>query len=326
MRNKKAVARAIIEAEVRQHIDSVLKTQGWVLDHNSEVQNVFVESAVLRALPTIYQNSLGALSPDYTLFCGKEPIAIIEAKKPAVSARDALKQAAKYASKLDIDYVFACNGPVLKTLHIPSGKALSLNGVEVSDLMGPELLYKFRREGVADLVTDTENVAKSKEDLVPIFSKINEELRRAGVRAGLDRFSEFANLLFLKILGEKKGGEAIWHELTKKPENDLPAYLNNYAIDKLRKEFGSDVLLETDIEGKHLKQIINELSPLSLSNVDEDVKGTAFEFFLGGSASSSNDLGEYFTPRNVVRFMVKALKPKLGSTILDPFCGILEDF
>ncbi len=310
-----------IEAEVRHQIDTVLKAQGWVLDHNSDDQNVFFEGAVLRVLPTTYKNRLGILRPDYTLFCGRDPVAIIEAKKPAVSAQDALKQATKYAAKIDVDYVFACNGPVLKTLHIPSGKPLSLNGVEVSDLMEPGLLYKFRREGVADLVTDEEEVAESKEQLIRIFSKINEELRRAGVRAGLDRFSEFANLLFLKILGEKKGGEEIWHELRQKPEKDLPAYLNNYAIKKLRKDFGSDVLLETTIEGKHLKQIINELSPLRLSGVDEDVKGTAFEFFLGGSASSSNDLGEYFTPRNVVRFMVKASSPKLGSKILDPFCG-----
>jgi len=31
--------------------------------------------------------------------------------------------------------------------------------------------------------------------------------------------------------------------------------------------------------------------------------------------------GEYYTPRPIVRFMVKVIDPKIGETVFDPFCG-----
>jgi type I restriction enzyme M protein len=36
---------------------------------------------------------------------------------------------------------------------------------------------------------------------------------------------------------------------------------------------------------------------------------------------ASGDAGEFYTPRAVVKFMVTALDPKLGETVLDPACG-----
>lgn len=50
-----------------------------------------------------------------------------------------------------------------------------------------------------------------------------------------------------------------------------------------------------------------------------DVKGEAFEYFLGDTFTGG--LGEYFTPRNIVEFMVEAIDPKIGDRIIDPFCG-----
>lgn len=50
-----------------------------------------------------------------------------------------------------------------------------------------------------------------------------------------------------------------------------------------------------------------------------DVKGEAFEYFL--SDTFTGGLGEYFTPRNIVEFIVDAISPKIGDKIVDPFCG-----
>ncbi|MBK9210757.1 MAG: N-6 DNA methylase [Anaerolineales bacterium] len=52
------------------------------------------------------------------------------------------------------------------------------------------------------------------------------------------------------------------------------------------------------------------------------MKGDAFEYFIRAySASNPSDLGEIFTPRHVVKTMVKLLNPKIGEKIYDPFCG-----
>ncbi|MDR1753338.1 MAG: N-6 DNA methylase, partial [Eubacterium sp.] len=74
---------------------------------------------------------------------------------------------------------------------------------------------------------------------------------------------------------------------------------------------------DTDI----LKSIIDKLDPLTLTDVDSDVKGDAFEYFLKESTSTKNDLGEYFTPRHIVKTMVRFIDPKIGEKIYDPFCG-----
>ena len=38
-------------------------------------------------------------------------------------------------------------------------------------------------------------------------------------------------------------------------------------------------------------------------------------------ATFTGGLGDYFTPRNIVHFMVEAMHPKIGEQIIDPFCG-----
>jgi type I restriction enzyme M protein len=63
------------------------------------------------------------------------------------------------------------------------------------------------------------------------------------------------------------------------------------------------------------------LDPIALTNIDFDVKGEAFEHFLEQTTSTENDLGEYFTPRHIVKFIVNLVDPKFKETVYDPFCG-----
>ena len=70
-----------------------------------------------------------------------------------------------------------------------------------------------------------------------------------------------------------------------------------------------------------LKNIVDKLSELSLATTDTDVKGDAFEYFLKNSISVGNDLGEYFTPRHIVKLMVGLVDPKYGDKVYDPCCG-----
>ncbi|HLX52465.1 MAG TPA: N-6 DNA methylase, partial [Aquella sp.] len=69
------------------------------------------------------------------------------------------------------------------------------------------------------------------------------------------------------------------------------------------------------------KEIYDTLNPLELTYINEDIKGAAFEYFLANSPSADKDLGEYFTPRHIVRTMVKLIDPQIGEKIYDPFCG-----
>lgn len=311
----------LVEADVRQQIDQRLAAQGWILDPASPCRDVFVERSIVNRLGKIQQQNLGNLSPDYVFCAESVPAAVLEAKKPDLSIQAALDQGVDYAQRIGVDYVFACNGPTFKSLHAPSGDPMFLNNLEVTEPPSPARLRRFLAGQSNSVVTVPAQVIKSREQLIELFRALNNVLRQAGIRAGLERFTEFANILFLKLLSERDSNDQTWDDLLVRPVDDLPNYLNGYVVDKLRDKYNSDVLSETHVNGAALKRIISELNPLHLMSVDEDLKGVAFEHFLSRTTMVHNDLGEYFTPRTIVRFMVQLLNPQFGQTVYDPFCG-----
>ena len=226
----------MIETDIRYQIDRTLEAKGWFLDAQDHRRNVFFEEAVKDRLSHQSIQNLGHKRPDYTLFDGVIPLAIIEAKKPAVTdLDDALNQAKDYADRIGIKIIFACNGSTLKSQYLNNNRPLYLNGIEVNEFLPLELLKRFQSEGTNEIFTVPKEVIKSREQLIQLFSELNNDLRAAGLRAGIERFSEFANILFLKLLSEK-GDDEIWRQLLQQPETDLLLYLNEVVMKRLREE------------------------------------------------------------------------------------------
>ena len=312
----------MIESEVRHQIDRYLEANGWILDAHDIKQNVFFENAVKSRLPQLNLKKLGQKKPDYTLFDGVQPIAVIEAKKSnIVNLDDALNQASDYAECMDVDIVFACNGLSVKSRHLKKSEPLYFNGVEVNELPSPDLLRKYHIENTNEVFTVSREVIKSRDELIDLFAELNDDFRAAGIRAGIERFTEFANILFLKLLSEK-GEDDIWDTLMRLPEKNIVHYLNSVIVDHLKKSYGGEVISPVTTKSTAIiKKIVQKLNPLNLTDIDEDIKGSAFEYFMEKTTTAANDLGEYFTPRHIVRFMVRLLNPKFGDTVYDPFCG-----
>ena len=61
------------------------------------------------------------------------------------------------------------------------------------------------------------------------------------------------------------------------------------------------------------------LEKYNLSDTSEDIKGIAFERFLG--KTFRGEIGQFFTPRPIVEFMVRMVDPKEGEIICDPASG-----
>ena len=310
-----------VEAEVRQQIDKRLNAKGWTLDPEHPGRDVFIERSLLGRLGPIQRENLEDLSPDYVFFSDNVPVAVLEAKKPRASLYRAFEQGIDYAERIGCDFVFACNGPTFKSLHMPSGKPMFVNEVEVTEPLAPHGLRRFCKDRTNMVFTVPQQVIKSRSQLIDVFESLNNVLRQAGLRAGLERFTEFANILFLKLLSERDEEDETWADLLNAQADALPEFLNGFIIDQLRQRYESEVLSKTQVNGSALKRIIHELNPLHLMNVDEDLKGVAFEHFLSRTTQAHNDLGEYFTPRSVVRFMVHLVNPQFGHTVFDPFCG-----
>lgn len=65
--------------------------------------------------------------------------------------------------------------------------------------------------------------------------------------------------------------------------------------------------------------LIKNLEPFSFLGTGDDIKGTVYEIFL--KATLRGEFDQYFTPREIVEFMVKCADPNIGDVVLDPACG-----
>ena len=73
------------------------------------------------------------------------------------------------------------------------------------------------------------------------------------------------------------------------------------------------------MDDNRLFSVVNHLQRINLNATELDVKGVAFERFLG--SYFKGDMGQYFTPREIVEFIVKMAAPHHDEHVLDPACG-----
>lgn len=151
-------------------------------------------------------------------------------------------------------------------------------------------------------------------------------------------FDEISKILFMKIRYERdKNGSEVF---TLKKYKQLEADYENYTRPTLKRQgvdlpymqilfndtkdiFREDHLFDENesikIRQNSFEQILEKLQTYNLSDTQDDVKGIAFEQFLG--TTFRGELGQYFTPRTIVDFMTHVLDPKEGERICDPTCG-----
>src|ERR1700690_3114191 len=74
--------------------------------------------------------------------------------------------------------------------------------------------------------------------------------------------------------------------------------------------------------GYLLRDVINKVNEIHFTSKDEiHTLGHMYETMLREMRDAAGDSGEFYTPRAVVKFIVSAVDPKLGETILDPAAG-----
>jgi type I restriction enzyme M protein len=73
------------------------------------------------------------------------------------------------------------------------------------------------------------------------------------------------------------------------------------------------------------KDLVRHFSRYRLRNEDfqfSDLLGSAYEFLINMFAESAGKKGgDFYTPRDVIRLMVRILRPKPGLSVYDPCCG-----
>lgn len=74
--------------------------------------------------------------------------------------------------------------------------------------------------------------------------------------------------------------------------------------------------------GYLLRDVIAKVNDIHFTAHDEiHTLSRLYESMLKEMRDAAGDAGEFYTPRPVVRFIVAAVNPQLGETVLDPACG-----
>lgn len=276
-----------LEAETRILIDRSLENLGWKL--NGKEQNVFYEQPRTEA----EKKKLGGKRPDYVLYSKEsdKPLIVIEAKKKGSRIDTALEQGINYARVIEAPLVFATDGVFCKAFHTVANRPPILNGEEVDEFIREALALRYLTSYSVNTVSP--KVQYDRKELIRIFDEANNMLRGEGLRAGIERFGEFANILFLKLISEseqikRESGiptkfdvACSWDSIKQIPISTRIEYINKTVYDKLNALYDTDIFTPLQIrDASILKEIMDKLDPLMLTDVDSDVKGDAFEYFL----------------------------------------------
>ena len=197
----------------------------------------------------------------------------------------------------------------------------------------------------ASIINDQKKVDKllsqtkafSRDEFAKLLQKCHNIIRNNDKLSPEAAFDEISKILFMKIRYERNPDEEVLFSLEKFQRDEqqfeknikkhLPVEAQipymQYLFKATKDEFAEDKLFDSyetiKIKQYSFEQIVKELEKYNLSATSDDVKGIAFEHFLG--TTFRGELGQFFTPRTIVDFMVEVLDPQEGETICDPTCG-----
>ncbi len=181
-------------------------------------------------------------------------------------------------------------------------------------------------------------LAKTKEftgnEFATLLHKCHNIIRNNDKLSPEASFDEISKILFIKIMYERRPiQEAIfslkqfekqkeaWNMVRGASETET-SYMQRLFED-VKKEFKDDNIFDTNekikLRERSFEQIVKELQIYNLTSTSADVKGIAFEKFLG--RTFRGELGQFFTPRVIVDFIINLLDPEENELICDPCAG-----
>ena len=143
----------------------------------------------------------------------------------------------------------------------------------------------------------------------------------------LERFEEISKVLYCKLYDEQQCRTNDNYMKQFYFSSDVPVNkiyqritaLYEKAINLLPTVFtNSQRKLSND--KKAIVRIVELLHPVNLNDIPADIKGTVYEELIRNTFEKS-DNQQFFTPRQVVEFMVHFTNPQLDQTLCDPACG-----
>ena len=276
---------------------------------------------------------------DIVVFVTGVPVIVVDAKNPRQYLTDNdLRQVISYARLIgDIaPYSALCNGrtwQVFDTITKDQLQRLPSYVELIKDLQRKRLSISNRqRQNLKTQATRTLFAIDSARDLSRLLRSCHDTIRNLKGYDPTKAFDELSKLLFAKMYEEREVSEGRRNtnrftvESVREMRDQGVEIVQSLWSETVRSDRYRDVFSDLDaaetieLPPEAIDQIVDILEDKSLGQTDLDVKGVAFEEFLAGTYRGGG-LGQYFTPREVVNFMVDLVNPKISEKTIDPACG-----
>jgi type I restriction enzyme M protein len=323
------------EEEVRQrYVIKLVNTYGYELEQMAQEVKL-----------TGSKRGTGRASADIVVWRSKadkknskNPIIVVECKAEYVD----IKSEDYYQGQ---NYARFANAPFFVTTNEKETRIFKVNLEVTPKTLSDEILdIPFAKDATNDdkikkLLEQTK--AFERDEFSKLLFQCHNVIRNNDKLSPEAAFDEISKILFMKIRYERNPDEEniftlkqfekeeLKYENKDRPTNiklygqkaDIP-YMD-YWFEQTKSEFEEDELFDPNdkikIKEASFKEILKKLQRYNLSTTSDDVKGIAFEQFLGGTFRG--ELGQFFTPRTVVDFIVHILDPHEDEIICDPCCG-----
>ena len=281
-----------------------------------------------------------------------KPQFLIEAKRSSknLTAKDA-KQAIDYGISNKVPFVVVTNGSDIRAYNTKNKQPIRWDGVLTEKIPSKDQIPAVMRAlkanpDATDLPLGTGKSSLPFRPGLPLkqlnalFARCHNQIRKIEKNEET-AFDDFSRLLFLKLLEEKSDTSDFelpysyrFHELAARPEQEADQVRD--AIEQMIKAikdktpFGDVIGTRLNLKNaKTFRYIVSQLAAVSFYDSSLDSKGAAFEYFVRATLKGKK-LGQYFTPRPVVRLasVLIGRKKIFGSLlsgeqpkVLDPACG-----
>jgi type I restriction enzyme M protein len=248
------------------------------------------------------------------------PLVIVECKADNVTIKEHdYFQGESYARMTDAPFFVTHNHRETKYWRVVRGKMPktleeieNIPHAEDTDKQIDELLKRlkvFKEDEFAKLLHDCHNVIRNREKLDPAAA-----------------FDEIAKVLFVKVWVEREMRDSRRREnrfTVEVLDRQIGKDPLNLLFQQTKDAFEEDRIFKADesikLKPATSREIVKKLERYNLSETSEDIKGIAFERFLG--RTFRGEIGQFFTPRTIVEFIIRMVEPEEGDVICDPASG-----
>lgn len=195
--------------------------------------------------------------------------------------------------------------------------------------------YRYVKGGGKNGIVGNDIATIDNASLTSLFKQAHNSLWAGGQLNPSEAFDELDKLIFCKIWDERqerKEGEPYAFQvinedgLTDEDVNNRRLKENAALFNRVNKLYEEgrkkDPAVFRDsirLSPEKIRTVVSYLEGVNLSMTDLDSKGHAFETFM--DSFFRGNFGQYFTPRNIVSFIVSVLPITNTSKVMDTSCG-----